>query len=58
MDKLSVVNQKSNNHSKSCAVDATSLYIKEIGRSPLLSADEEDFFPLNYNRGIKTLGIV
>ena len=57
MDKLSVVDQKSNNHSKSCAVDATSLYLKEIGRSPLLSADEEVFFSLSYNRGMKTLGI-
>ena len=37
MEKLSVVDQKSNNHSKSCTVDATSLYLKEIGRSPLLS---------------------
>jgi hypothetical protein len=43
MDKLSVVDQKPNNHSKSCTVDATSLYLKEIGRSPLLSADEEVF---------------
>ena len=57
MDKLSVVDQKSNNHSKSCAVDATSLYLKEIGSSPLLSADEEVFFSLSYNRGMKTLGI-
>jgi RNA polymerase nonessential primary-like sigma factor len=44
MDKLSVVDQKPNNHSKSCTVDATSLFLKEIGRSPLLSADEEVFF--------------
>ena len=51
MDKLSVVDQKSNNHSKSCAVDATSLYLKEIGRSPLLSADEEVFFSIKLQEG-------
>lgn len=51
MDKLSVVDQKSNNHSKSCAVDATSLYLKEIGRSPLLSADEEVFFSIKLQQG-------
>jgi RNA polymerase nonessential primary-like sigma factor len=51
MDKLSVVDQKSNNHSKSCAVDATSLYLKEIGRSPLLSADEEVSFSIKLQQG-------
>jgi hypothetical protein len=51
MDKLSVVDQKSNNHSKSCTVDATSLYLKEIGRSPLLSADEEVFFATKLQQG-------
>ena len=51
MDKLSVVDQKSNNHSKSCAVDATSLYLKEIGSSPLLSADEEVFFSIKLQQG-------
>ena len=51
MEKLSVVDQKSNNHSKSCTVDATSLYLKEIGRSPLLSADEEVFFATKLQQG-------
>jgi RNA polymerase nonessential primary-like sigma factor len=51
MEKLSVVDQKSNNHSKSCAVDATSLYLKEIGRSPLLSADEEVSFSIKLQQG-------
>ena len=51
MDKLSVVDQKSNNHSKSSAVDATSLYLKEIGRSPLLSADEEVSFSIKLQQG-------
>ena len=51
MDKLSVVDQKSNNHSESCAVDATSLYLKEIGRSPLLSADEEVSFSIKLQQG-------
>lgn len=51
MDKLSVVDQKANNHSKSCTVDATSLYLKEIGRSPLLSADEEVFFSIKLQEG-------
>lgn len=51
MDKLSVVGQKANNHSKSCTVDATSLYLKEIGRSPLLSADEEVFFSIKLQQG-------
>lgn len=51
MKKLSVVDQKSNNHSKSCTVDATSLYLKEIGRSPLLSADEEVFFATKLQQG-------
>jgi RNA polymerase nonessential primary-like sigma factor len=51
MDKLSVVDQKSNNHSKSCTVDATSLYLKEIDRSPLLSADEEVFFSIKLQEG-------
>jgi RNA polymerase nonessential primary-like sigma factor len=51
LDKLSVVDQKSNNHSKSCAVDATSLYLKEIGRSPLLSADEEVSFSIKLQQG-------
>ena len=51
MDKLSVVDQKSNNHSKSCTVDATSLYLKEICRSTLLSADEEVFFSFNLQEG-------
>ncbi len=51
MDKLSVVDQKSNNHSKSCAVDATSLYLKEIGRSPLLSADEKVSFSIKLQQG-------
>ena len=57
MDKLSVVDQKSNNHSKSCTVDATSLYLKEIGRSPLLSADEEVFLPPSFSRVMKPLVI-
>jgi len=51
MEKLSVVDQKSNNHSKSCTVDATSLYLKEIGRSPLLSAEEEVFFSTRLQQG-------
>jgi RNA polymerase nonessential primary-like sigma factor len=51
MDKLSVVDQKPNNYSKSCSVDATSLYLKEIGRSPLLSADEEVFFSIKLQEG-------
>ncbi|MFL2530955.1 MAG: RNA polymerase sigma factor RpoS [Porticoccaceae bacterium] len=51
MDKLSVVDQKSNNHSKSCTVDATSLYLRKIGRSPLLSADEEVFFSIKLQEG-------
>ncbi|MGB1327815.1 MAG: RNA polymerase sigma factor RpoS [Porticoccaceae bacterium] len=54
MDKLSVVDQKPNNHSKSCAVDATSLYLKEIGRSPLLSADEEVSFSIKLQQGDET----
>ena len=53
MDKLSVVDQKPNNHSKSCLVDATSLYLKEIGRSPLLSADEEVFSLLSFKREMR-----
>jgi len=51
MEKLSVVDQKSNNQAKSCTVDATSLYLKEIGRSPLLSADEEVFFATKLQQG-------
>ena len=35
MEKLSVVDQKSNNPPESCAKDATSHYLKEIGRSHL-----------------------
>lgn len=54
MDKLSVVDQKPNNHSKSYAVDATSLYLKEIGRSPLLSADEEVSFSIKLQQGDET----
>ena len=51
MEKLSEVNQKSNNHSKTYTVDATSLYLKEIGRSPLLSAAEEVFFATKLQQG-------
>ena len=51
MEKLSDVEQKPNNHSESCAVDATSLYLKEIGRSPLLSADEEVSFSIKLQQG-------
>ena len=51
MEKLSEVDQKSNNHSKNYTVDATSLYLKEIGRSPLLSADEEVFFATKLQQG-------
>ena len=44
MDKLSVVDQKSNNHSESCAVDATSLYLKEIGlSSDIIFSDYEEY---------------
>lgn len=51
MDKLSVVDHKSNNYSESCALDATSLYLKEIGRSPLLSVDEEVSFSIKLQQG-------
>ncbi|MDA9014761.1 RNA polymerase sigma factor RpoS [Porticoccaceae bacterium] len=51
MEKLSEVGQKSNTHSKTYTVDATSLYLKEIGRSPLLSAAEEVFFATKLQQG-------
>jgi len=51
MDKLSVVNRKSNNQPESCTVDATSLYLKEIGYSPLLSAEEEVRFATQLQQG-------
>ena len=51
MEKLSDVEQKPNNHSKSYTVDATSLYLKEIGRSPLLSAAEEVYFATKLQQG-------
>lgn len=47
MEKLSVVDKKS----KPCTVDATSLYLKEIGRSPLLSAEEEVYFSTKLQQG-------
>jgi RNA polymerase nonessential primary-like sigma factor len=51
MEKLSVVDQKSNNPPESCAIDATSLYLKEIGRSPLLSAEEEVHYATKFHEG-------
>ena len=58
MEKLSEVGQKSNTHSKTYTVDATSLYLKEIGRSPLLSAAEEVcFLPPSFSRGMSPLAI-
>jgi RNA polymerase nonessential primary-like sigma factor len=51
MEKLSVVDQKSNNPPESCAIDATSLYLKEIGRSPLLSAKEEVHYATKFHEG-------
>jgi RNA polymerase nonessential primary-like sigma factor len=51
MDKLSVIDQKAKNHHESCSVDATSLYLKEIGYSPLLSAEEEVLFATQLQQG-------
>lgn len=51
MEKLSVVDQKSNNPPESCAIDATSLYLKEIGRSPLLSTKEEVHYATKFHEG-------
>jgi RNA polymerase nonessential primary-like sigma factor len=51
MEKLSVVDQKSNHPPESCAIDATSLYLKEIGRSPLLSAKEEVHYATKFQEG-------
>ena len=51
MEKLSVVDQKSNNPPESCTIDATSLYLKEIGRSPLLSAEEEVHYATKFQEG-------
>jgi RNA polymerase nonessential primary-like sigma factor len=51
MEKLSVVDQKTNHPPESCAIDATSLYLKEIGRSPLLSAEEEVHYATKFQEG-------
>jgi len=51
MDKQSVIDQQANNHPESCTVDATSLYLKEIGYSPLLSAEEEVHFATQLQQG-------
>ncbi len=51
MDKLSVIDQKTKNHIEPCTVDATSLYLKEIGYSPLLSAEEEILFATQLQQG-------
>jgi len=51
MNKLSVVDQKASTHPECRAVDATSLYLKEIGYSPLLSAEEEVHFSIRLQEG-------
>ena len=51
MDKQPVIDHQTNSHPESCTVDATSLYLKEIGYSPLLSAEEEVHFAIQLQQG-------
>jgi len=51
MEELSVIDQKTSTHSEPCAVDVTSLYLKEIGYTPLLSAEEEVRFAIRLREG-------
>ena len=54
MEELSVVNKNLDSKSSSQTLDATSLYLKEIGYSPLLSAEEEVSYSIRLRQGDNT----
>ena len=51
MEELSVVKKNPDSKSSSQTLDATSLYLKEIGYSPLLSPEEEVSYAIRLRQG-------